>query len=362
MSAPERITDEVLLSYESSAKELATSTGHLNLPTGGVLALVAEVRAYRALLNATPEDVERAYQEARVGYDSAGEAVDEAAALLVLRDMATEAVELRALFKRQESRVQAATEAWRAAHNQPLVSPDLGTLVEWLLSRAGLGMTLAPEVRTRMEFALLNLEKAFPKHEALTETPVEALRFVLALDQCGPHREPGALKPAEEAPLTCPFCVGLGKGDRAAPRSQWTAHADGLACPWEGHVCVVGLHLPEPKPKPKPVDIHALVQELADLPEAIRPRVLAAMGVAVEQHQRGMVLESKPCTAEPAPEKPAPLSDFLERCSGNAGVDDDELLEEAAVVEGEVGAAARAVKAAWKHLKLTLKAAGWQPG
>lgn len=70
---------------------------------------------------------------------------------------------------------------------------------------------------------------------------------------------------------------------------------------------------------------------------------------------------AEPCAVGSAP-PPRTVADFLERCSGNSGVDDDELLEEAAEVEGEVGAAARAVKAGWKRLKLELRRVGWAPG
>lgn len=92
-----------------------------------------------------------------------------------------DAAELRALFKRQEARVQAATEAWRAAHNQPLVSPDLGTLVEWLLSRAGLGMTLAPEVREKVARALELVRQDTPLG-LWNDAAEDALSLVLALD------------------------------------------------------------------------------------------------------------------------------------------------------------------------------------
>lgn len=93
-----------------------------------------------------------------------------------------DAAELRALFKRQEARVQAATEAWRAAHNQPLVSPDLGTLVEWLLSRAGLGMALAPEVREKVARALEVVRQDTPLG-LWNDAAEDALSLVLALDQ-----------------------------------------------------------------------------------------------------------------------------------------------------------------------------------
>lgn len=45
--------------------------------------------------------------------------------------------ELEALIELQRRRVGAATEAWRAEHNQPDVFPDLGELVEWLMEKAG---------------------------------------------------------------------------------------------------------------------------------------------------------------------------------------------------------------------------------
>ncbi len=43
--------------------------------------------------------------------------------------------ELEALFDLQHTRVLTATKLWQKAHKQPRVHPDLGKLVEWLLSQ-----------------------------------------------------------------------------------------------------------------------------------------------------------------------------------------------------------------------------------
>lgn len=54
--------------------------------------------------------------------------------LRIIDELSADNAEMNALFELQHTRVGEATELWRNAHNQPDVLPDLGKLVEWLLT------------------------------------------------------------------------------------------------------------------------------------------------------------------------------------------------------------------------------------
>lgn len=52
-----------------------------------------------------------------------------------IKELEQENRELNQLFELQHTRVARADKLWQKAHNKPNVLPDLGVLVEWLLSQ-----------------------------------------------------------------------------------------------------------------------------------------------------------------------------------------------------------------------------------
>lgn len=238
--------------------------------------LLAEVRRFRAAKTATPAEVEEA---ARVVEGAVAELAEKwgaspvmTASFNLLRDLATDAAELRSLFEKQHERTRNADALWRVAHGKPDVTPDLGDLIDWLVSCAGTAFTISSEQRTKFENTLTRLEDEYTPMGPREGIAVQALRMVLAMPtSAAPPPTP------EQDALTCPFCVGLSRKPDTAPRAQWKPHPDGLACPFAGHVCTPGLHLPEVPAQP--VDVGALLKQVQSLPPEVAERLWAALGV-----------------------------------------------------------------------------------
>lgn len=258
-------------------------------------ALLADARRYRALVKSTPAEVKKDMEALALALRG-GDADAALSALNRLCDGAMEAAELRALFEKQEARVQEATALWQADHEKPDVLPDLGDLVTWLLKRV-----------ESVEAAMHRLrQQDTDRRAAVREAKA---RPDGAGAEAAAYLESVAVGSVDF--LTCAWCQHKGH-PATAPRSEWVKDERGLMCPYAGHL---------------------------------------------------VVFEDDGATeaAEPVMENRAPLSDFLDRCSGTP-IHDDELLDEAALTEGEVGDAARAVKAARKLFDVVLKQAGWEPG
>jgi hypothetical protein len=59
---------------------------------------------------------------------------------LTVREIESKISEYQSLLDMQHKRTQQADKAWQIAHNQLNVLPDLGELIEWLMSEAGMIM------------------------------------------------------------------------------------------------------------------------------------------------------------------------------------------------------------------------------
>jgi hypothetical protein len=59
---------------------------------------------------------------------------------LTVEEIESKISEYQTLLDIQHERTQQADKAWQVAHNQPNVMPDLGELIEWLMSEAGMIM------------------------------------------------------------------------------------------------------------------------------------------------------------------------------------------------------------------------------
>ena len=58
-----------------------------------------------------------------------------------IRELEHDNAELRALFDLQHKRTLEADKLWQKAHNKPDTFPDLGNLIEWLLSERAYALT-----------------------------------------------------------------------------------------------------------------------------------------------------------------------------------------------------------------------------
>ena len=87
-----------------------------------------------------------------------------------------EQADMERLLEMQHERTRQADELWRKQHNKPLTSPDLGTLIEWLMKRAE--KAEAERDAQRAEVLRLTGELQQSRKESL-----ERARTVLMLDE-----------------------------------------------------------------------------------------------------------------------------------------------------------------------------------
>lgn len=73
-------------------------------------------------------------------------------------ELSEKMTEYDALFKMQHSRTVHADKLWQTAHGQPDIFPDLGTLIDWLMSRMSKAEARAALLETRLWAVLAALE------------------------------------------------------------------------------------------------------------------------------------------------------------------------------------------------------------
>lgn len=78
----------------------------------------------------------------------------------------------------QHTRIVEADKAWQQAHNSPNTLPDLGTLIDWLMEKAGLRVvnsTLCPKCGGNREDPSHNMLTCSPVTEALMQAGMESI-------------------------------------------------------------------------------------------------------------------------------------------------------------------------------------------
>lgn len=338
MSGETRLTDKQLDTVEKLAAKGGPDFDVVRL-------LVAEVREHRALVAGADTTVEWDAQRLSRALDFQG-----------LPFTADYLSELRACLSRMRLLASRASALEQRAAVDALKHQELDKArAQAETERDAAEAALALEKQQAATF-----RAAVDAHATRMEAKLEGIEQKTAL--LGNLQKEASTLKSEEDIITCPFCVGEGRVD-FAPRSQWKADRDGLACPWRGHVCTVGVHLPE-EPMRWP-DVRSLVKQARmSITPDVAPKMGAALGIptaAFTPKQPSSLEDVVQAFGVAANEAVRPVSEFLEECSGTP-LDESDLLEEASRVEGEVGTWARMTKAARTRLYAALKAVGWEPG